>query len=341
MSDCACIAVPPEAEEAGRLLFFLELTPACNNACPGCSNVFAHDRFPGPLSAREWSTVLDRIAPNAFYLELTGGEPTLHPEFEEIIEHIQGLGIPFNLFTNARWPEPERLVSFLAGAQPNRLLVSLHGISPPSHEAFTGVPGSFVETLDNIRRAIEAGLTVTTSTVLTQYNCTEVEAMVDLGQELDAHHAAFQRYIGAAMPELEPDEDGFRGAVAAIERIRSNGGNHKASDELARFGTPIPHCFAANSSNGCRAGEVQITVDPWGNVRPCNHVPVVCGNLLSQSLDEIMHSAAMESWRRLIPDECLGCLDFEVCRGGCRATAMLRELRQDPLIRMAVPRMIT
>ncbi len=331
MANCTCIVVPPEEEAAGRLRFFLELTPSCNNACPGCGNVFANDRSRTSLSARQWRTILDRIAPSVFCLEVTGGEPTLHPEFEEIVRYVGDLETPFNLFTNARWTEPERLISCLAEAQPARLLVSLHGARPHSHEAFSGVPGSFVEMIDNVRYAIEKGLTITTSTVLTRHNYAEIEEIVTLSRALNVQHATFQRYIGAALPGLEPQANELRQAVDCIERAGDNG-NNRAAIGATRFGTPIPRCFADNNSNGCRAGETQVTIDPWGNVRPCNHVPVVLGNLLSQSLDEIMASAALESWRALVPDECQECADFEACRGGCRATAMLRGLRQDPLM---------
>ncbi|MBM3175390.1 MAG: radical SAM protein [Chloroflexi bacterium] len=340
MGDCACIVDPSQTTGLEEPLFFVEITPACNNACVGCGNVFADSRSPEPLSAQEWCTVLDRIAPSTSWLKITGGEPTLHPRFEEIIEHIATLGIPFTLFTNARWLEPERLVHFLAGIpQLNGLLVSLHGVKAQSHEAFTCTPGSFDKTIANIQLAVEAGLKVTTSTVLTYHSCPEVEAIVALGQDLGADHAAFQRFIGTALPEIEPSELELQRAVGTIENIAnggseigSNGSGPKRNGKLVRFGTPIPHCFVANNSYGCLAGVAQATIDPWGNVRPCNHAPLMCGNLLEQPLEEIWHSAAMETWREMIPEECIGCSEFEICRGGCRATAMLRRLKKDPLI---------
>ena len=340
MGDCACVVDPSQTTGLEGQLFFVELTPACNNRCVGCSNVFANNRSPEPLSAQKWCVVLDRIASNISWLKITGGEPTLHPGFEEIIKHVAALDIPFTLFTNARWLEPKRLVHFLAGIpQLDGLLVSLHGAKAQSHEGFTCTPGSFDETVANIRSAVDAGLKVTTSTVLTRYSCPEVEGIVALGQEMAADHAAFQRFIGAALPEIEPSSLELQRAVRAIEsvapksgRIGDNGRGPKGNGKPARFGTPIPHCFTANGSYGCLAGVAQATIDPWGNVRPCNHAPLVCGNLLTQSLEEIWHSAAMEAWRGMIPEECMGCEEFEVCRGGCRATAMLRGLQKDPLM---------
>jgi radical SAM protein with 4Fe4S-binding SPASM domain len=344
MGDCACIVNPSQITRLEGPLFFVELTPACNNACVGCGNVFADNRSPEPLSAQEWCATLDCIAPSTSWLKITGGEPTLHPEFEEIIEHVAVLGIPFTLFTNARWLEPERLVDFLADIpQLDGLLISLHGVRAQSHEAFTCTSGSFDEAVANIQLAVEAGLKVTTSTVLTQYSCPEVKDIVALSQELGTDHAAFQRFIGVALPEIEPGELELQWAVRAIEdiadgesEIGGNGRGPKGNGKLVRFGTPIPHCFTANNSYGCLAGVAQATIDPWGNVRPCNHTPLTCGNLLEQSLEEIWHSAAMEAWRGMIPVECMGCREFAMCRGGCRATALLRGLDKDPLIRKPV-----
>lgn len=337
-------------EASGLRLFFLELTPACNNACVGCGNVFAGNRSFQPLSAREWHVILDKIAPSACFLEITGGEPTLHPEFREIIEHVETLGTPFNLLTNGRWPEPHSIINLLTRASClNGILVSLHGASVRSHEAFTGVPGSFAETVDNIKRAVDAGLSVTTSTVLTHQNRSEIESIVALGQELGASGAAFERYIGVPLPEWEPSTAELCEVVKLIDILGDTNGHGEAvkssqrsdierlsfDDKPVRFGVPIPHCFVANSSNGCRAGTAQATIDPEGNVRPCNYAPVQCGNLLVQSLEEIWQSAAMEEWRRMIPDECLECLHFEECRGGCRAAAMMQGLTRDPLMSIA------
>ncbi|RLC66459.1 MAG: hypothetical protein DRI48_04620, partial [Chloroflexi bacterium] len=177
------------------ILYSLELTSTCNNRCSGCGNVFAPDRTPEPLSAAQWREIFVRLSPHVHRLKLTGGEPTLHPEFETIVATLRGLDISFALFTNARWRDPPRLVSFLQTVpQCKGLLVSLHGSPPSSHDAFTGVPGSFDETCANVRRAVAAGLNVTTSTVITRHNWREVEPVVRLSRELGANHAVFNRY---------------------------------------------------------------------------------------------------------------------------------------------------
>ena len=330
--DCACLEpgllIPPPAYP---IFCYVELTSACNNHCPGCGNVFADDRTSPPLSPAEWQVILTKLHPYIYRLKLTGGEPTMHPEFEAIIGIIQKLDIPFALFTNARWHTPARLVALLRDTPLCKgLLVSLHGATATSHDAFTSVPGSFYETHANIRQAIAAGLSVTTSTVITKHNWQEIGAIVALSQELGAHHAVFNRYLGPPLPEIGPSQEQLRHAIQTVEHIsqgRTNGQQSKV-----KFGNCIPQCFYPSSSTGCLAGIAYCTIDPWGNVRPCNHAPLICGNLLEQSLEEIWNSEAMEHWRGLIPSQCKHCLELPKCHGGCQALAMLLGMDKDPLI---------
>ncbi len=313
------------------LFVFLELTAACSNHCPGCGNVFARHGTPQPLSAAQWHQILEQLRPYAVSLRITGGEPTLHPEFEAILQAIRTFDFPFTLFTNARWPNPDHLLAFLnAIPQCSGLLISLHGATSVSHEAFTGVLGSFQETVTNIRRAIAGGLAVTTSTVITHYNWDEMEKIVALSQALGARHIVFNRYLGSALPEIEPTNLQLRSAVRTLERLRRE--TIEKLLPMVKFGNCIPQCWEPSSSSGCLAGVAYCTVDPWGNVRPCNHAPITCGNLMKQSLEEIWYGKAMNQWRAMVADQCGDCRELEICHGGCRAVAMLRGVEKDPLM---------
>jgi radical SAM protein with 4Fe4S-binding SPASM domain len=338
LSKIAPIATAPASPamiEAALILstpifYSLELTSACNNSCPGCSNVFAHKRVPRSLSATQWEKILTTLKPHVHRLKLTGGEPTLHPEFETIVATLHELDISFALFTNARWRDPARLIAFLQTMPQCRgMLVSLHGSTPASHDAFTCVPGSFTETCANVRRAVAAGLNVTTSTVITGHNWYEVRDIVRLSQELGANHAVFNRYLGKQLSQNEPGEEKLHQAIEAIDSLRREG-------DQVKFGNCIPQCFHPSSSAGCLAGVAYCTVDPWGNVRPCNHAPLVCSNLLEQSIEEIWHGEAMNSWRGMIAEQCLHCLELPRCHGGCRAVVMIQGAGRDPLMRNPV-----
>lgn len=329
MGDCACDVSVAQFDPAAPLsTVYLELTPACNNACPGCSNVFPHNQARPVLANAEWHRVFESLAPYRPRLRFTGGEPTLHPEFEPVVSLAQDMGFAFSVFTNAHWREPAHTARFLAGLTGLEcILVSLHGAQASSHEAFTATPGSFDETVVNIRRAVDAGVRVSTSTVITRRNHAETAEVIALSQALGGSQAVFNRYIGRVLPGVEPSSDELKTAVAAVEYAGHNG-----STGRVKFGTPIPHCFTPNGSNGCMAGFAHVTVDPWGNVRPCPHVLLVAGNLLREPLDAILAGPVMQEWRRGYWAQCEGCDQRETCFAGCRAMTLLHASKCDPLI---------
>lgn len=335
-TNCDCALVPKSVDTPFMplpfpIIYSLELTALCNNRCPGCGNTFAGSRKTrAAMPLDQWMSILDKVAPYTRRLKLTGGEPTLHPQFEQIVRAVAERGMIFTLFTNARWQDPEHLISLLLDTpQCAGLLISLHSADAESHEAFTSIAGSFDETVRNILRAADAGLRVHTNAVLTRHNHRQVESIVDLSQSLGAERAIFNRYIGRALPGFELSLPELTQAIHKIERI-------KQESDRARFGSCIPLCFADSSSTGCLAGIAYCTIDPWGNVRPCNHAPQIAGNLLTGSLSATWYSETMQAWRNLVPNECENCDAFATCHGGCRADAVLKGCNRDPLITMPI-----
>jgi radical SAM protein with 4Fe4S-binding SPASM domain len=272
-----------------------------------------------------WEKIFTSFASEAVQLRLTGGEPTLHPEFIRILDVATSFNIPVTVFTNGRWTNPATLVRKLRNrAQLSGLLISLHGARSESHETFSGVQGSFDETVANIRLAIDHNIPVALSTIITRQNYNEVEAVVELGQQLDVEKVAFNRYLGSPLPNVEPTLTELEIAVKRIEVLRQDG-------TAVRYGICIPQCFTPNDSEGCLAGVAYISVDPWGNVRPCAHSPTVIGSLLENSITDLWHSEKMENWRDLMPTECTVCAAYPVCHGGCRAVQELHPNGRDPL----------
>ena len=306
-------------------IYALELTSQCNNRCPGCSNVYRDHRFATLMPAATWVALIDTFADAAVHLRLTGGEPTLHPEFFEILKAATSHRAWVTVFTNGRWGEPASFVTRLRDwPRLAGLLISVHGARPSSHEAVNGVTGSFDETVTNVRLAVEHGVTVALSTVITHRNWDELDAVVELADSLGASHVAFNRYLGPVLPGIEPGREELRAAVETIETLRETGAP-------AKYGVGIPQCFTPNSSQGCLAGVAYVSVDPWGSIRPCAHSPTVVGSLQEASIEEIWHGDVMNAWRALMPSDCTTCAAYNVCHGGCRAVQELRSNGRDPL----------
>jgi radical SAM protein with 4Fe4S-binding SPASM domain len=309
------------------VLYALELTPVCNNRCPGCYNVFAGRRTAAPvLPLDQWRLLLERIRPYAHLVKLTGGEPTLYRDLAGLVSLLDEFSLSYSVFTNARWSDPEALIRLLAASSSFRgMLVSVHGATAASHEAFTGVGGSFDQALDNIRRATDSGLQVVLSTVIHRYNLEELPAVAALCARLGADHVSFNRYLGPPAPQIEPSPAELRGAVARIEALREAG-------TRVKFGDCVPHCFVPSSARGCLAGIAYCTIDPWGTVRPCSHSPTRLGSLFERSIVDIWADDEARAWRNRVPDACHTCAAFGDCHGGCRAQAETRGLPADPLM---------
>jgi AdoMet-dependent heme synthase len=306
-------------------IFALELTPLCNSKCIGRSNIFSEDRSAAPMSGSEWESIIGAIVPEATQIRLTGGEPTFHPDFFQILTAATSYDAWVTVFTNGRWVNPHQLVHQLRD-WPNLsgLLISLHGAHAESHEAFTGVRGSFDQASRNIQLATENGISVAVSTIINHYTWNEVEEVVALAQSLGAHHVAFNRYIGPPLPGVEAAPRELATAVASIEKLIQSGAP-------AKYGICVPQCFTPNSSSGCLAGVAYATVDPWGNLRPCSHSPAIIGSLHTATITDLWHSPRMSAWRDLMPSPCMSCAAYSDCHGGCRAIQELRPDKRDPL----------
>src|SRR5258708_25838559 len=81
-----------------------ELTYKCPLQCPYCSNPldFAGSRFKRELSTDEWCRVFrEAKALGVLQLGLSGGEPTLRADLEDLVRHAHGLGFYTSLITSA------------------------------------------------------------------------------------------------------------------------------------------------------------------------------------------------------------------------------------------------
>jgi radical SAM protein with 4Fe4S-binding SPASM domain len=73
----------------------------------------------------------------------------------------------------------------------------------------------------------------------------------------------------------------------------------------------------------CAAGtpRAYYTLDPLGNVRPCNHSPLILGNIRDRGFWEMADSDAMRGFCAAAPEFCADCRFERQCQGGCKAAA--------------------
>lgn len=341
---------PPVRNVLAPHLVYLELTPACNNRCPGCLNEsFISDfnrrvlkpHFHSPsLNLSSWQTLLSRLPATITSFVLSGGEPTLYPDFDRLVRELNARDLRFVLFTNGRWQRTDHLIDLLSILDGFRgMLVSLHGSQAVSHNSFTGVEGSFEETIRNVRAAVQMKLPVNLSTVITSENWNEMDRIVELAFEVGAEGISFNRYLHSPERSMTtnakihpPSPSQLRMAVRQVEQLRL-----EYADQIhVGYGPCIPQCFVESSSAGCAAGDTSLVIDPWGNLKPCLHTDLLCGNLLIEDFKTIWAGDLLREWRGLYDSSCSGCSAFDQCGGGCRAMTRAWGLGRDPLMRQPI-----
>lgn len=167
----------------------LHLTYTCPERCVFCSEehrMQAYRKF--PVTWARVATVLRTHASRGVKsVHLTGGEPTIYPDFVAVLELAKKLGMRTSAGTiGTRLADPE----FAARALPllDEALFSLHGPSAEVHDPLAGRAGSFeqvVQALENARR-IAPGFSAYVNTVVTRKNLEALGDTVALAERLGA-----------------------------------------------------------------------------------------------------------------------------------------------------------
>ncbi|MGH9350600.1 MAG: radical SAM protein, partial [Terriglobia bacterium] len=99
----------------------------CNLACAYCNE---YDDFSKPVPLPELKKRVDRLAAlGAAIITISGGEPLLHPELDQLIRHIRRRGIIAGLITNGYLLVPARIKE-LNRAGLDHLQISIDNVMP-------------------------------------------------------------------------------------------------------------------------------------------------------------------------------------------------------------------
>lgn len=157
-----CGRCPQHEQHACTVLF--EITSRCNLACPVCfanaGNAGNQDQGFAPLGALLKELKFIREHAGDVVLQLSGGEPTLHPDLPALTREARRLFSAVQLNTNglALAARPE-LAHELAAAGLSWVFLQFDGSSDSSFMALRGMP-LLEQKLEAVRNCAEAGLAV-------------------------------------------------------------------------------------------------------------------------------------------------------------------------------------
>lgn len=199
---------------------FFEVTRRCNLRCRHCGSACTGEGE--SLQPDDIRMVLNSLPDRKPLICLTGGEPLMHPAFEEIAETVSGLGFHWGMTTNATLIGPKQ-AQMLRRTRLSTVSVSLDGL-PESHDRLRCAKGAWDKAVAGIRHLQEAGFDPQVSTVVHPGNLQDLDPLyrVLLKMGITSWRIINVEPIGRACEEddLLLDEDAFRKLIAYIREKR-------------------------------------------------------------------------------------------------------------------------
>jgi len=323
------------ANTIGPPLWLLaELTYRCPLHCVFCYNPVDFAATEHELSTADWVRVLRQGREmGAVQLGLSGGEPLLRDDLEEIVVEARRLGYYSNLLTSGVGLTAGRAAA-LKAAGLDHVQLSFQDSTREMND-FLSHTKTF-ELKERVAGLIQSqGWPMVLNVVLHRMNIDHVDRILEMAERLGAEYvelANTQYYSWALInrDQLLPTREQLARAEAVVKDWRAR----KGEAMKLFFVAPDYHDGQAKRCvNGW--GSMFITVTPDGTTLPCHTAKMLPGlsfpNVREQGLREIwFDSEGFNRYRGTgwMKEPCSSCDQREVDLGGCRCQAYL--LAQDP-----------
>lgn len=163
----------------------------CNNHCRFCPHGDKRDELP-PLDTDGARALLNEARQRSDRLVLTGGEPSIRPDFTELLEYAKSLRFKeIMVETNGRMFAYAPFAAKCAKLQITAYIVAVQGHTPELHDFLTRTEGSFKQTLAGIRNLKLLRQQVYTSTVITRSNYRHLNAILSVVAKLKVDAASY------------------------------------------------------------------------------------------------------------------------------------------------------
>jgi len=311
-----------------------EVTLACNAACIHCGSRAGRAR-PDELSTDEALAACAALAElGVREVTLSGGEPLLRADWEQIVAALRGHGLVVEMISNGLALDAGKAAR-IAKSGIRSVSLSVDG-DAPVHDRLRGVPGAFDRVMAAARALRAEGLRVGAVTQVCRPN---LDRLADIESALrEAGFGAWQLQL--TMPIGRCGRD-LAIAPVDVRRVIDFIIEESRPDRVPRYGADnigwmLP-CEPALRSvarptdrvfRGCQAGVGVLGLTSDGTVRGCLSMPPAFdeGNLRRRSLRAIWQDENRFAYNRhFVPAKatgpCRDCGFLRICRGGCKTLA--------------------
>ena len=301
-----------------------ELTPRCNLKCKMCYVRLTPEEMAPlgkELSAEEWIDIATQCKnAGTIFLLITGGEPTLRPDFPRIYEALATMGFSIAVNTNGTLltEEIKELWHRLPPAQVN---ITLYGVCEDDYNNLCGVPSAFDKVVDALDWLHNEGILVHLNTTITPSNYSKWMELEEFAKSRDLE----LRVTSYCFPptrrgecsacndftRLSPEQSGELVALDILYRE----GIDAIRKRVVDIGSPVQRSCELDNGEPikCMAGTAQYWLSWNGKL-------TLCGMISEPSFD-VAEGGFSSAWNklkeactkiRLCPD-CASCEEEKSC----------------------------
>ncbi len=279
------------------------VTNNCNSRCVMCN--FWKNKSTGELTVGEIGKLFSsKIFKNLVSVAITGGEPLVRQDIEEVIQVIYDkTHVKPSLSTNGFLPK--RLKTLLDAKHKiiSEVGLSLDGLQE-THDIIRGIKDGFDKVNESLKLIKSYGLKASVNMTLFNKNAGELLEMWQIYKNDNFSYKVAQiseSYYGNNVGvDLGLSEEVKKKILEQHEKINSNNLYDVFLGDWIRHGKrPLP----------CYAGKYEIYIDALGNIYPCIHKPIL-GNVRQAQPERIWHSQKTNELRKVYRN-CQDC--YERC----------------------------
>lgn len=313
-----------------------ELTSRCTLECKMC---YIHRREldcaarRGEKDARFWLDLARKARDSgALLVLLTGGEPMLHPDFDEIYLGCKKLGLLVSVNTNATLIDESKIRLF-SQYPPVRLNITLYGSSGETYERLCGNGKAYGKVVDAIGKLKEAGVNIKLNYTIAPQNAADAGEIHDFAKNSDLPVQAVSylfspvRACGEAV-RLSPAE----AAKAHFDWRRRALGDDDFRKVLKEHICECSDDIACGEKINCRAGLSSFWVTWEGQMTPCGMM--TAPSAPAEDFAKAWQAICSEREKILLPKECSACRLRKNC-DLCAAVSLAENGRSDTVPRYA------
>jgi len=312
------------------LWLLAEVTYRCPLHCAFCYNPTDYAKYTqDELTTEQWIKVLqDARKLGALQLGISGGEPLLRDDIEEIVREAHRLGYYSNLITSGVGLTEKRIDEFKAGGL-DHIQLSMHDITEEINNFITDTK-TFQLKKKVAAMIKDRGYPMVLNVVIHRYNIGHIKEILEMAEALGADYVelANTQYYGWSLvnrSQLMPTKEQIDHAEAVTNEFRQKVGNKM------KIYFVVPDYFSDRPKKCMNGwGEVFMIVTAEGTVLPCHSARVLPGLTFPDVREHGLEWAWYESpafnkyrgdsWMK---EPCRSCPDKEKDLGGCRCQTFL------------------